>query len=206
MPDIAPTAIIYPGVQLADDAVVEDYCIIGAPPRGVAAGELPTIIGPGAHIRSHTVIYAGNRIGRNFQTGNKANIRELNDIGDDVSIGTLSIVEHHVRIGHGARLHSQVFVPEYSVVGDGAWIGPAVTLTNARYPASAGAKTDLRGPVLGARCRLGANTTVLPGVAIGDDTLVGAGSVVTRDLPPAVVAMGNPARVHRPLEETGAYP
>jgi UDP-3-O-[3-hydroxymyristoyl] glucosamine N-acyltransferase len=63
-----------------------------------------TIIGNGAVIRSHTVIYAGNVIGDRFQTGNKANIRELNRIGNDVSIGTLSVVEHHVvwRTGSGS--------------------------------------------------------------------------------------------------------
>ena len=73
---IAETAIIHPNVELGDGAIVEDFCIIGAPPRGASSGELPTLIGSGAHIRSHTVIYAGNKIGDHFQTGNKANIRE----------------------------------------------------------------------------------------------------------------------------------
>ena len=69
------------GVELGADAIIEDYCIVGARPRGTKVGDLTTTIGEGAHIRSHTVIYAGNVIGRNFQTGNKVNIRELNRIG-----------------------------------------------------------------------------------------------------------------------------
>jgi NDP-sugar pyrophosphorylase family protein len=73
---------------------------------------METRIGTGASINSHTVIYAGNRIGRNFRAGHHVLIRELNEIGDDVSIGSGSNVEHHVRIGHGVRLHSNVFVPE----------------------------------------------------------------------------------------------
>jgi len=56
------------------------------------------VIGDGAVIRSHTVIYAGNRIGRGFQTGHGVMIRESNTIGDEVSIGTGSVIEHHVVI------------------------------------------------------------------------------------------------------------
>lgn len=190
---IAPTAVVHPGVQLGEDVVVEDFCIVGAPFRGYA-GE-PTVIGDGAVIRSHTVIYAGNRIGRGFQTGNKANVRELNEIGDDVSIGTLSVVEHHVRIGHGARIHTQAFVPEYSVLEDGAWIGPQAVLTNARYPGSPDAKATLRGPHVERDARVGAGATLLPGVRIGERALVGAGSVVTKDVPAGAVVAGNPARV-----------
>lgn len=205
MAEIAATALIHPGVELADDAVIEDFCVIGATPRGRSPGASPTVIGPGAMIRSHTVIYAGNRIGANFQTGNKVNIREDNDIGDDVSIGTLTVVEHHVVIARGARIHSQAFVPEYCRIGEEAWIGPNVVLTNARYPASPGAKHQLAGVVLERRCRIGANSTVLPGVVVGAGALVGAGSVVTSDVPPGMVVAGNPARPRRPVADIGEY-
>ena len=117
---------IYDHVQLGPGSVVEDYCIVGALPRGAREGELETIIGEGATIRSHTVIYAGNVIGRNFQTGNKVNIRESNRIGDNVSIGTLSVIEHHVEIADHVRIHTQVFIPEFSVLEEGCWIGPNV--------------------------------------------------------------------------------
>ena len=129
---ISPTAIIHPNVTLGKNCHIEDFCIVGVPPRGCAPGELATIIGDNAVIRSHTVIYAGNRIGDNFQTGNKVNIREENQIGDDVSIGTLSVVEHHVEIEKGVRIHSQAFIPEYCVLEEGCWIGPQVVLTNAK--------------------------------------------------------------------------
>lgn len=201
MPQIAPSAVILDGVVLADDVVVEDFCVIGALPRGVAPGGLTTVIGPGGRIRSHTVIYAGNVIGAGFQTGNKANIRESNLIGDRVSIGTLSVVEHHVTIGNGARIHTQVFVPEYTVLEDDCWIGPNVVLTNARYPASPGAKDRLAGVVVRRGAILGANVTVLPGVAVGARALVGAGAVLTRDAEPGGVYVGNPARRVRDISE-----
>lgn len=182
-------------VSLGNDCVLEDFCLIGVTPRGAREGELPTRIGDGAVIRSHTVIYAGNEIGRNFQTGNKVNIRESNRIGDDVSIGTLSVVEHHVRIGNNVRIHTQAFIPEFSVLEDGCWIGPHVVMTNAKYPLSPGVKESLAGPVIRKGAKIGANATLLPGVTIGENAIVGAGAVVVHDVPAGAVVVGNPARV-----------
>ena len=192
---ISVHAIIHPGVRLGKDCVVEDYAIIGAPPAGTRPGELETVIGDGAVIRSHTVIYAGNRIGKGFQTGNKTNIRELNEIGDDVSIGTLSVIEHHVKIGKGVRIHSQAFVPEHSLLEDDCWLGPQVVLTNARYPKSPSAKKELQGVRVGRAAVIGAHATILPGITIGSRAVVGAGSVVVQDVADGTVVAGNPARV-----------
>lgn len=198
---IASTAIIHPNVRLGAGAVVEDYCIIGCPPRGAASGEFETVIGDNAVIRSFTVIYAGNRIGRNFQTGNKTNIREMNEIGDDVSVGTLSVIEHHVRIGDGVRIHTQAFVPEYSWLKKSSWVGPNVVFTNALYPLAPDAKATLKGPVLEEGAKVGANSTLLPGVRIGRNSLVGAGSVVTRDVEADRVVAGNPARPMKSISD-----
>lgn len=195
------TYVLHPNVTLGAGAVIEDFSIVGAPPRGAAAGELATVIGDGAVIRSHTVIYAGNVIGDGFQTGNKVNIRESNRIGDHVSVGTLSVIEHHVVIGNHVRIHTQVFIPEFSVLEDGCWIGPNVVFTNAKYPLAPGVKDQLVGPVVRRGAKIGANVTLLPGVVIGEDALVGAGSVVVRDVPPRAVVVGNPARVIRQVTD-----
>jgi len=192
---------LYEGVELGIDSVIEDYCVIGAPPRGYNEGDLKTTIGQGAYIRSHTIIYAGNRIGKNFQTGNKANIRELNEIGDNVSVGTLSVVEHHVLIGNNVRIHTQAFVPEYTVLEEDTWIGPNVVITNAKYPLSPDAKKTLKGPTIKKGAKIGANATILPGIIIGENALIGAGSVVVRDVPDGAVVAGNPARVIKTIKE-----
>jgi acetyltransferase-like isoleucine patch superfamily enzyme len=190
---ISDRAIIHPNVRFGENCVVEEFAIVGAPPDGRSSGELETIIGEGAVIRSHAVIYAGNRVGARFHAGNKANVRELNEIGDDVSIGALSVVEHHVTIGNGVRIHSQAFIPEYTVLEDHCWIGPNVVFTNAKYPRSARGKQKLTGVRVMARAIICANATLLPGLVIGARALVGAGSVVTKNVPAGDVVAGNPA-------------
>lgn len=198
---ISPTARIYPNVHLGEEAEIGDFAIVGVPPRGRADGELPTVIGDRAVIRSHSVIYAGNVIGHHFQTGHHVMIREENQIGDDVSVGTSSVVEHHVRIADRARIHTQAFVPEYSVLEEGAWIGPNVVLTNALHPLCPKAKECIKGPTIKRGAKIGANSTILPYVVVGEGALVGAGSVVVKDVPPGMVVAGNPARMVKSIDE-----
>ncbi len=188
---IADSAILHPGIQFGKHAKVEDYCIIGVPIK--ESSEQSTVIGDHALIRSHTVIYAGNVIGKHFQTGNKANIRELNQIGAYVSIGTMTVIEHHVVIGDRVRIHSQGFVPEYCVLEDDCWLGPNVVLTNAKYPKHPNAKHVLQGVRVRKNAKLGANCTILPGIVIGENSLVGAGSTVTKNVPDGVIVAGVPA-------------
>ncbi|MBM4432072.1 MAG: N-acetyltransferase, partial [Chloroflexi bacterium] len=147
----------------------------------------------------------GNVIGANFQTGHGVMIRELNEIGDNVSVGTHSIVEHHVRIGNNVHIHSNAFIPEYSVLEDSVWVGPNVVFTNALYPLSPNAKANLKGPHLLPGAKIGANATLLPGIVIGHNALVGAGAVVVRDVPDGKVVAGNPARIVNDVTNLEAY-
>jgi acetyltransferase-like isoleucine patch superfamily enzyme len=197
--------VIHDNVLLGENYNVQEFAIIGVLPRDSDGLSLQTQIGENALIRSHTVIYAGNTIGANFQTGHSVLIRELNRIGDDVSIGSHSVIEHHVTIGNRARIHSNVFIPEYSILEDDTWIGPNVVFTNALYPRSPDAKLNLKGPHIMSGAKIGANSTLLPGTVIGRDSLVGAGSVVVRDVPDGKVAAGNPARVIKDVSELAAY-
>ena len=193
----------YPNVQLGENVSIGEYVILGLPGKGVAPGALPTIIGDNAMIRSHTVIYAGSRIGKNFQTGHHVLIREENTIGDDVSIGSGSVVEHHVIIKDRVRVHSQAFIPETSVLEEGCWIGPNVVITNAMYPLSRHVKEQLAGALVKSGAKIGANATLLPGITVGENALIGAGSVVTKDVGANKVVAGNPARE---INEIGNLP
>jgi acetyltransferase-like isoleucine patch superfamily enzyme len=196
----------YPGVTFDEEsATLGEFVIIGAPPRGQLPGALPTRVGARAVIRSHTVIYAGNVIGNDLQTGHGVLIRESNDIGHRVSIGSHSIVEHHVTLGDGVRIHSNAFVPEFTVLEAGSSVGPGTVLTNTRYPWSPGAKESMRGPHVEAGAIIGANVTVLPGLRIGAGALIGAGAVVVKDVPPGAVVVGNPGRVIGAVNDLAAY-
>ncbi len=186
-------AIKYPGVKLGEGVTLEDFVIVGQAPHGEEAGLRETVIGDRSLIRSHTVIYMGNSIGSDFQTGHGVLIREDNTVGNSVSIGSHSVIEHHVVIEDNVRIHSQAFVPEFSILKRGCWIGPNAVLTNAKVPLAPDAKETLEGPVIGENSKIGANVTILPGVTIGEDALVGAGAVVTKDVPAGAVMAGNPA-------------
>lgn len=186
---------IYPNVFFGDQVILEDFIIVGELPRGKTIGELCTSIGSNAIIRSHTVIYAGNTIGDNFQTGHGVLIRESNKIGNNVSIGSHSIIEHDVVIEDEVRIHSNSFIPEYSTLELGCWIGPGVIFTNARYPRSRNVKITLQGPTIRRGAIIGAGAVLLPGVVVGQNSLVGAGAVVVSDVPDGVVIAGNPAKI-----------
>jgi len=190
---ISKSAVIHPNVKLGDNCIVEDFVIIGKAPGGIQDDTLETVIGANAVIRSHTVIYAGNTIGDHFSTGHHVMIREKNVIGKRVSVGTGTVLEHHIALGDDVRIHSQAFIPEYTSAEEGAWIGPKVTITNARYPRSPGVKETLAGAQIKRHAKIGANSTLLPGIVLGENCLVGAGSVVTKDVAPGKVVAGNPA-------------
>ena len=190
---------IYKNVIIGDNHNIGDFVILGYPAANLT--DAKTVIGSNAVIRSHTVIYTGNTIGDNFQTGHHANIRENNIIGNNVSIGTQSVIEHHVTIEDNVRIHSQVFIPEFSILKKGSWIGPNVVITNASYPISKLAKQNLKGVIIEENAKIGANSTILPGIVIGKGALVGAGSVVTKDVPPNAVVVGNPAKIIKSINE-----
>ena len=195
MCNIANTAKIFKNVELGNNIIIEDFAIIGIPPVRKSENELKTIIGDNALIRSHSIIYAGNKIGKNFQTGNNVNIREENSIGNNVSIGTKTVIEFKTKIEDNVRIHSQTFIPEYCILHKNCWIGPNVVLTNAKYPNSIKSKKFLKGVYIEENARIGANATILAGVTIGANVLVGAGSVVTKDVPSGKVVAGNPAKI-----------
>lgn len=185
--------LIYPNVRLGKNVIIENFCIIGKPPWGKKSGELPTIIGGNALIRSSSVIYARTRIGNNFKTGHGVLIREDNIISDNVSIGTNTVLEFGNRIGNNVRIHSNCFL-EMVTLEDGVFIGPSTVFTDDPHPRCPRFKECRGGVIVGKRAKIGANVTILPGVTIGERCLVGAGAVVTKSIPKESVVFGNPAK------------
>jgi len=190
--DIHKTAIVGPNVELGPGSVVGAYAVLGVAPRGKKDGELPLVIGPGAVIRTGTTIYAGTTIGARLQTGQGVSIREDNVLGDDVSIGTHAALEFGNRIGSRVRVHTGCFL-ELTTIEDDVFLGPHVVFTDDPHPMCPAYLDCVRGGVVRRGARIGANSTILPGVEIGADALVGAGSVVRKPVPARGVWAGNPA-------------
>jgi len=191
MSDTNISYCLYSNVVMGTGCIIGFAAEIGVP---VAGSEDSLQIGKNAHIRSHSVLYSGSVIGDFLVNGHGALIREYAQIGHHVSIGSHSLLEHHVTLGDQVRIHSNCFIPEYTVIGDHAWIGPGVCITNAKYPAARRTKEMLRGVTIGPYAKIGAHTTILPGVHIAEGALVGAGSVVIKDVPPFCIVAGNPAK------------
>ena len=152
----------------------------------------PLVLGARAHLRSGTVLYEGTVIGDDFETGHGVVVREENQIGDRVDVWTHSVIDYGCRIGSDVKIHTSVYVAQFTVIEDSVFLAPGVMIGNDKYPLSG---APLEGPVIRRRARVGLNATILPGVTIGEEALVGAGSVVTRDVPAGAVVQGSPARV-----------
>jgi len=188
--------VTHPTAVVADDATVgagleiAAFCVLGVDGEGE-----PLVIDGSGILRSHTVIYRGVRIGDQFQTGHGVLVRDRTTIGTNVSIGSHTIIEHSVMIENNARVHSNCFIPELSILREGAWVGPGVVVTNARYPNRPDTKAKLEGVIIGSGAVIGAGAVLLPGVVIGDGALVGAGAVVISDVASGATVVGNPARV-----------
>lgn len=173
---------------------VEAPTILGKPPRNSKDGEDKLIIGKNCLIRPFSTIYAGTRIGNNFQTGQGISIRENNIIGDDVLVGTNTVLEFGNKIGKGTRIHSNCFL-EMVTLEEYVFIGPNVVFTDDLHPMNCPRYKDcLGGAKVKKFARIGAGVTILPGVIIGKNSLVGAGSVVINDVADNTVVVGTPAR------------
>jgi acetyltransferase-like isoleucine patch superfamily enzyme len=186
-------------VILGDNPVIGQFVLLGVPPKEGMVGKL--IVGDNAVIRSHSVLYGGSQIGNNLQTGHGVLIRENNIIGDDVSIGSHSVVESENRIGNNVRIHSSCFIPEFVIIEDNVWIGPGVTILNVRHPLCPRATDCAKSVRIKENAKIGGNATIGPRVTIGRNSLIGAGSLVLADIPDDVLAVGNPARVTKPVSE-----
>ncbi|MBN2073204.1 MAG: transferase [Actinobacteria bacterium] len=186
--------IIYSNVKIGKGHDIAPWVVLGKPPLGKKEGEIELVIGDNAIIRSFTTIYAGCTIGDNFSTGQNVSIREDNVIGNNVSIGTSSTIEFGNVIGDGSRIHSGCFL-EMTTVGRDVFIGPNVVFTDDPHPMKCPHYKECKGgSVLEDLVKIGANCTILPGVRIGKNSLIGAGSVVVRDVDTDSVYAGNPAK------------
>ena len=115
-------------------------------------------------------------------------------VGKNTKIDAYVYVEEGVTIGDNCKIRPFVFIPSGVTIEDGVFVGPNVTFTNDKYPRSRGDWSLLKTRIK-RFASIGAGSTINPGVTIGENALIGSGSVVTKDIPRNAVAVGNPARV-----------
>jgi acetyltransferase-like isoleucine patch superfamily enzyme len=121
-------------------------------------------------------------------------------IGADCNICDGVFIENDVRIGDRVTIKNGVQIWDGLRLEDDVFVGPNATFTNDRYPRSRVPMTSIPETFVRRGASIGANATILPGITVGEEAMVGAGAVVTRDVPPGVVVIGNPARVLRRLD------
>nr|WP_202304576.1 acyltransferase [Cedecea sulfonylureivorans] len=116
-------------------------------------------------------------------------------IGDNCNICAHCLIESDVIIGNNVTVKSGVYIWDGVIVEDNVFIGPCVAFTNDKRPRSKQYPSAFLKTIIKRGASIGANVTVLPGIKIGEKAIVGAGSVVTKDVPPNAVVIGNPAKI-----------
>lgn len=127
------------------------------------------------------------------------------EIGKNSSIGSHCEIGRGTKIGEATRISKGVFLPSNSVIGNNVFIGPNVTFTDDKYPRAGNTSYDARPPIVEDGASIGAGAVILPGVRIGANSLVGAGAIVTKDVPRGEHVRGTPARpqsLFQPLLQT----
>lgn len=201
---IGKSVRIYPGVKIGGNSTIGSFVILGL--QGREPIKNPTLsIAENATIRTFTVIYTGNKIGANFQTGQGTSIRENNKIADNVSIGTNAVLEFENIIYSGSRIHSNCFL-EMTEIGEDVFVGPGTVFLDDPHPMKCPKYKECKGGVkVGKYAKIGGGCVILPGVTIGENSLVGAGSCVTKDVPKDVVVAGHPAKIVKKINELKCY-
>jgi len=184
-----------PWFEIGDDGQIDDDVLLGY--RYPNDSE-PLLIGNNAIVRSGTIIYTNTSIGHRFQCGHHVLIRAEVTIGDRCVVHHKCTLEGRLRIGNGVKLMANVYLPSTTEIGDMVFIGPGTTFLNDRYPMRRAA--PVQGPIIESHVSIGGGVTVCPEVTIGENSVIGAGAVINKDVPPNTLAYGVPARFY-PLPE-----
>lgn len=146
-------------------------------------------------ISTWAVTGANLRIGAESDIWHFANLEDDIVIGNGCVVGSHTYIGAHTAIGDRVRIQSFVSICRHSIIEDDVFISPHVCLTDDKYPRSLHSNYPSDPPILRKGCSLGVGVLVMPGITIGEGAMVGAGAVVTRDVPPNITVLGAPARV-----------
>jgi acetyltransferase-like isoleucine patch superfamily enzyme len=185
-----------------ENAVVGKQPVLS--PRSTAKREplAPAEIGAGTVVSTGAIVFAGTTIGAGVILGDQSCVRERVTVGDEVVVGRGSLVENDTTVGARTRIQADAYITAYSTLEEDVFIAPCVVTTNDDLMGRTERRHELvSGPTIRRGARVGGGAVLCPGVEIGEEAFVGAGAVVTHDVPPRTVVVGNPARVLREVPE-----
>lgn len=203
--------VIHQDAVIGNDVRIDDNSVVGKLPMKAALSAItqeqelpPCNIGDGVLIGAMTVIYRGCKLASKVMVADMATIRENVEVGDYTIVGRGVTIENKVRVGKRCKLETESYITALSEIEDDCFIAPEVTFTNDNFLGRTKERFKYhKGVTVKRGGRIGANVTVLPGITIGADALVAAGSIVTKDVPERKIVLGSPARVWRdvPVEQ-----
>jgi acetyltransferase-like isoleucine patch superfamily enzyme len=210
---VGQNVVIYPGTVIGAGCRIGDNAVLGKQPvlspRSTAKREeLPPLeLGDGTMVSAGSIVFAGTKVGAGVILGDQSCVRERCELGDDVVLGRGSLVENDTTIGARTKIQANAYVTAYSLLEEDVFIAPCVVTTNDNFMGRTKKRHGLmKGPTIRRGARVGGGAVLLPGIEIGEEAFVGAGAVVTRDVPPRALVVGNPARQVRDVPEEELLP
>jgi UDP-3-O-[3-hydroxymyristoyl] glucosamine N-acyltransferase len=200
---IGHNVVIHDGTVIGANVRIDDGTVIGKRPMRAANSAVtqdeelePCRIADGCIIGTNVVIYRGATIDESVMIADLSTVREHVRIGRKTIVGRGVAIENKCTIGKYCKLETNVYVTALSEVGDRAFLAPGVITTNDNFVGrTEERKKHFKGVVVEKAGRIGANATILPGKTIGEDSLVAAGALVTKDVPGGKIVFGAPAKV-----------
>lgn len=200
--------VIYPNVTVKKGAEIFDHCVLGKIPKapGCTSREIPTdlpatIIGENTILSPGCVIYAGTEIGNNTLLGDNCSIREECKVGNYCIISRNVSVNYNTTIGDRTKIMDNSHITGDAIIEEDVFISVMVSTTNDNTMGRDDYDENrVRGPHIKKHTTIGASASILPNVTVGENCIVGASALVTKDVPDNKVVMGVPARIVRDVD------
>lgn len=207
--EIGNFVVIHDDTTIGDNVRIDDYAVIGKKPMKALTSATTTqetlpgaVIQSGCLIGTHTVVYRGATVKSDCLIADHATIREHVRIGEKTIVGRAVAVENHCSVGKRCKLETNSYITAYSTLEDYVFVAPGVLTSNDNYLGRTQERfKHFKGIVAKKGARIGVGAVILPGKILGEDCLVAAGSVVTKDVAPKTIVMGSPARPLKKVSE-----
>jgi UDP-2-acetamido-3-amino-2,3-dideoxy-glucuronate N-acetyltransferase len=202
-------AVLHAESEVGSEVRIDDHVVIGKWPLRAVNSILkptqqlePARIGSRCLIGTHATVYRGCTLAEAVLLADQATVRERAEIGAFTIVGRGVVVENDCRVGRYCKLETESYITAYSTLEDRVFVAPQVSTSNDNFIGRTEERfKHFRGVTVRKGGRIGAGAVILPGRTVGEDSVVAAGSVLTRDVPPGMIFLGSPARPFRPVPE-----